>query len=85
MGNPPTEADQNVRINVLLLMQERGWSIDDLAKATGERVSRLERILDVEQSMELKDVWLMAQALDVEVGDLVGSGVAEPTPDAPSN
>lgn len=80
MSNPPTEADQSVRVNVLLLMQERGWSIDDLAKATGERVSRLGQILEVEESMELKDVWLMANALGVEVGDLVCSRFSERPP-----
>ena len=77
MGDPPTQADRNIRTNVTLLLQERGWSVNDLAEATGIPAQRLKRLLQVQESLHLKDAWLMARALNVEVTDLVYAGPAE--------
>lgn len=48
MGDPPTQADRNIRTNVTLLLQERGWSVNDLAEATGIPAQRLKRLLQVQ-------------------------------------
>lgn len=79
MGDPPTQADRNIRTNVTLLLQERGWSVNDLAEATGIPAHRLKYLLQVQESLHLKDAWLMARALNVEVADLVYAGPAETT------
>lgn len=77
MGDQPTQADRNIRTNVTLLLQEREWSVNDLAEATGIPAPRLRHILEVQESLHLKDAWLMARALNVEVTDLVYAGPAE--------
>ncbi|WP_099332503.1 helix-turn-helix domain-containing protein [Actinomyces minihominis] len=74
MGDPVTKADLNVRTNVLLILQERGWSIVDFAKVTGIPTSRLQQLLEAQESMDLRDVWLMAGVLGVQVADLVYAG-----------
>lgn len=79
MRDPSTQADWNVRTNVTLHLQERGWGVDDLARESGIPSSQLRELLKVEESMDLKSVWLIARALGVGVTDLVIAGPPEPS------
>jgi DNA-binding Xre family transcriptional regulator len=73
---PPTLADVQqlsaaVAAVVRSLLEERGWSGRQLARATGINQASVARKLREESPFDLDDVHAIDQAMSVDVGELV--------------